>query len=294
MVHFNLNFDGFYTFEIPEIKTFHHFDFECKMKITAIIVTYNRPDALEVILNSILMQNQLPYEVIIADDGSGEETAQLISKYEKDFPCRLKHVWQEDKGFRAAKIRNKAIKESTGEYLFFSDGDLFFHSRFFHDLRRNIRPGLAVIGSRVFLKEEATTEILQNQKAKNISCFSAKIEKNRLNGVRIPAASKLFQTKPFSEKLRGGLLCVPKKNVLDINGWNEDFTGWGKEDTEIVARLCFYGTKIKKLKFAAITYHLWHPHLSRKRIEMNEILLSDCLENKKNWCKNGLVKGEKI
>lgn len=267
---------------------------ENKMKITAIIVTYNRPNALEVILNSILRQTEFPHEVIIADDGSGEETADMVSKFENDFPCKLKHVWQEDKGFRAAKIRNKAIKESTGDYLFFSDGDLFFHSRFFHDLRRNIRPGLVLIGSRVFLKEEATTEILQNQKAKNISCFSAKIEMNRLNGVRIPAASKLFPTKSFSEKLRGGLLCVSKKDVLDINGWNEDFTGWGKEDTEIVARLWFNGMNLKKLKFSGITYHLWHPNLSRQRITKNEALLSECFENKSTWCSNGLVKGEKI
>jgi hypothetical protein len=81
--------------------------------------------------------------------------------------------------------------------------------------------------------------------------------------------------------------------VIAVNGWNEDFKGWGKEDTEIVARLWFNGTKIKKLKFAAITYHLWHPSLSRQRIEMNEKLLSDCLENKKRWCRNGLVKNEK-
>lgn len=273
---------------------FHFIGFESKMKITAIIVTYNRPDALEVILNSILRQSEFPHEVIIADDGSGEETAQLILKYEKSFPCKLKHVWQEDKGFRAAKIRNKAIKESTGDYLFFSDGDLFFHFRYFHDLRRNIKPGLALIGSRVFLKEEASKEILQVRNPENVSFISSKIEKNRLNGVRIPAISKLFPTKQFSENLRGGLLCVSKKDVVEVNGWNEDFTGWGKEDTEIVARLWFNGVKLKKLKFSGITYHLWHPHLSRQQITKNEELLSECIENKSVWCSNGLFKGEKF
>ena len=264
------------------------------MKITAIIVTYNRPDALEVILKSILKQTELPHEVIIADDGSGEETAELISKFEKKFPCKLKHVWQEDKGFRAARIRNKAIKESTGDYLYFSDGDLFFHSSLFHDLKRNITPGLALIGSRVFLNQEASNNILQTRDPENISFISSKIEKNRLNGVRVPFVSKMFPTKSFSKKLRGGLLCVQKETIVAVNGWNEDFEGWGKEDTELVARLYFYGIKLKKLKFAGITYHLWHPFLSRQQLTKNEELLSECLKNKSKWCSNGLVKNEKI
>jgi len=237
------------------------------MIITAIIVTYNRPDALEVILNSIMQQTELPHEVIIADDGSGEATSAVISKYSKSFPCKLKHVWQEDKGFRVAKIRNSAIKESTGDYLFFSDGDLFFHPKLFLNLKRNIKPGVTLIGSRVFLKKKTTNEILQTQKTEIFPFCSQKIKKNRLNAVRIPAATLLFPAQSFSEKLRGGLLCVSKKEVIAVNGWNEDFIGWGKEDTEIVARLWNSGVSLKKLKFSGITYHLWHPILSRQQIK---------------------------
>lgn len=262
------------------------------MKITAIIVTYNRPDALEVILNSILAQTEFPHEVIIADDGSDETTSLVISKYKNIFPCILKHVWQEDKGFRAARIRNKAINESTGEYFFFSDGDLFFHRRLFEDLKSNLKPGLALIGSRAFLKKETTDGILKKKKVEKISFLSSKIEKNRLNAIRIPYISKMFPTQSFSERLRGGLLCVSKQDILAVNGWNEDFIGWGLEDTEIVARLWINGIKLKKLKFSGITYHLWHKHLSRQRINKNEELLSHCLENKISWCFNGLSKSE--
>jgi len=265
-----------------------------KMKISLIIVTYNRPDALEVIINSILRQTEILHEVIIADDGSDEKTSEVIIKYQKSFPCKLKHVWHKDKGFRAAKIRNKAIKKSTGDCLFFSDGDLFFHPRFFQDLKRNIEPGIALIGSRVFLKKEATAKILNNHKPENISFFSSKTERNRLNSLRFSFAAKMMPTVHFSEKLRGGLLCALKKEIVAVNGWNEDFEGWGKEDTELVARLWFNDIKLKKLKFAGITYHLWHPHLSRQRIDKNEKLLLECIENKSNWCKNGLIKDEKI
>lgn len=264
------------------------------MKISLIIVTYNWPDALEVILKSILQQSEIPHEVVIADDGSGRETSEVILKHQKSFPCKLKHVWHEDKGFRAAKIRNKAIKESTGDYLFFSDGDLFFHPDFFLDLKRNMKPEVALIGSRVFLKKEASAKILKNRKPENISFFSAKTETNRLNSLRISFISQLMPVVSFTEKLRGGLLGVQKEKIVAVNGWNENFEGWGKEDTELVARLHFYGLKLKKLKFAGITYHLWHPHLSRQRITNNQELLSNCVENNSGWCRNGLVKAEKI
>ena len=107
------------------------------MKITAIILTYNRPQALELILESILRQKTMPDEVIIADDGSGQETLNSIQKFKKILPLPLKHVWHEDKGFRIASIRNKAIKESTGDCLIFSDGDLIFHPNFFNDFKGN-------------------------------------------------------------------------------------------------------------------------------------------------------------
>lgn len=209
------------------------------MKISLIIVTYNRPEALEVILKSILIQTEIPHEVIIADDGSGHETAKLLNKYNGDFPCKLKHVWQEDKGFRAAKIRNKAINKSTGNWLFFSDGDLFFHSRFFQDLKRNIKPGIALIGSRVFLKKEATDEILKNRTPNNILFFSPKTEKNRLNSMRVPFLSKFFPTVPFSEKLRGGLLCVQKNQLLLLTDGTK-ILRVGEKKTQKLLRGCIF------------------------------------------------------
>lgn len=262
------------------------------MKITAIILTYNQPDALRVIFNSILKQKSLPAEVIIADDGSDKETKKVISEYQKIFPIGLKHVWHEDKGFRGAAIRNKAIRESEGDYLFFSDGDLLFHPCFFSDLEKNVNPVTALIGSRVFLKKEATEAVFANKTFKKITFFSEKIEKNRLNAIRILGLSKrLFYTE-FSPKLRGGLLCVAKNELFAVNGWNEDFNGWGKEDTELVARLSFNGIKLKKMKFAGITYHLWHPFLSREMVKKNEGLLTDTILNKRNWCPNGLIKAK--
>lgn len=264
------------------------------MKITAIISTYNRPDALKVILESILQQKIIPDEVIIADDGSGDETAEVISDFRKNFPVELNHVWHEDKGFRLAAIRNKAVKESSGDCLLFSDGDLIFHPKFFYDLKKNMSTQTALIGSRAFLTKSASSEILKNREINAIHFTSKKIEKNRQNAIRVPGISKILPYKKFTASLRGGLLCAWKDDIEAVNGWNENFVGWGKEDTEFVARLSFLGIKLKKLKFAGITYHLWHPVLSRKNVAENDKILIDTISSGNKWCTNGLIKSERI
>ena len=265
------------------------------MKISAIILTYKRPEALELILLSILHQSIRPYEVIIADDGSGSRTFDVITKFKKNFPIELKHVWHKDKGFRIASIRNKAIRESKGDYLIFSDGDLIFHSSFFKDFKQNLCKGKAFIGSRVFLSKKFSEKLELQFNFKGSVCFlSDKIEKNRLNSIRLPFISKMMPNTTFSQRLRGGLLAVSKKDIIKVNGWNEDFTGWGKEDTELLSRMHHNGIQFKKLKFTGITYHLWHPHESRYRIKNNEALLQQSISKQLAWCENGLIKGERI
>lgn len=263
------------------------------MKISLIIVTYNRPDALSLILKSIEKQAVLPDEVIIADDGSGKETQETIHKFQKNYPVPLLHVWHEDKGFRAAAIRNSAIKASSGDYLIFSDGDLFFHPCFIRDFKRNARKEEALIGSRVFLKHKATIKRISNQNCKLVfPLISSEIETNRLNAVRFPLINKFFKPLNYSSKLRGGLLGVWRKNILTVNGWNEEFTGWGLEDTELVARLFNSGVIFRKIKFQAITYHLWHEIQSREKVINNQKLLDKTVQEKLSWCKKGLKSGE--
>ena len=106
------------------------------MKTSLIISTYNRPDALAVTLESILQLNRLPDEVIIGDDGSTSETADVIASFQTRFPVPLIHIWHEDKGFRLAKIRNKCLARATGDYIIQIDGDL---------IEYNLKPGQKLI-----------------------------------------------------------------------------------------------------------------------------------------------------
>jgi glycosyltransferase involved in cell wall biosynthesis len=263
------------------------------MKITAIILTYNRPDALELILKSIQNQCVLPDEVIIADDGSGKETRDVIDKYRQNSSFRLDHVWQEDQGFRIAAIRNKAILKSNGDYLVFSDGDLVFHPMFFKDYKQRIANKTALIGSRVFLTGDASRYLLkQGGSLIKVHFLSKWIEMNRMNAIRLTFLGRLFRSLRHPGKMRGGLLGVWKSDIVAVNGWDESFSGWGLEDTELVTRLFYMGVSIRKLKFGGITYHLWHQVSDRDQVNENRDILENTVINRLTWCSNGLIKGD--
>src|SRR5690242_7243799 len=93
------------------------------MKVSVIISTYNAPEWLETVLWGYECQTNKNFEVVIADDGSGESTRQLIERMQKESSLSIIHVWHEDRGFQKSQILNKAIKASTTDYLIFSDGD---------------------------------------------------------------------------------------------------------------------------------------------------------------------------
>jgi len=119
--------------------------------ISVIVTTYNREDALDAVLRSLARQDDSGFEVIIADDGSGEATAKLVDVWKAKFSRRLDHVWHADRGFRAAEIRNRAILAARGAYCIFIDGDCIVRSDFIATHRRLAVPGWFVTGNRILL-----------------------------------------------------------------------------------------------------------------------------------------------
>ena len=132
------------------------------MKISIIVATYNRVDALNLVLQSLETQTDSNFEVIVADDGSREETKEFISKFAKTSKHAIKHVWHEDKGFRLALIRNLATAQASGEYLIFLDGDCIAQPDFVARHRMLAQKNFLVTGSRALLSEALTQELLQS------------------------------------------------------------------------------------------------------------------------------------
>src|ERR1700730_11552217 len=129
--------------------------------ISVIVTTYNWPAALERVLIALSHQSdQVAFEVIVADDGSTKETADLIGHLQKSLPYDLQHCWQPDIGFRAAKIRNQAAALARGQYLIFIDGDCIPPSSFIARHQQLAQRGCFVVGNRILLSPGYTEQIV--------------------------------------------------------------------------------------------------------------------------------------
>lgn len=263
------------------------------MKTSLIIATYNWPEALDLVLHSVQKQRVLPNEILIADDGSKEDTKLLIEKWQHDSLVPIRHIWHEDKGFRLAEIRNKAIDKASFEYIIQIDGDVILHKDFIKDHKTFAQEKCFITGSRTLILEKKTKAIFREKKA-NINTFSKGI-KNRFNAFRFPLFNMFSkpQNSPMEKmttRIRGCNMSFWKQDLLDVNGYDENFVGWGREDSDIVIRLIKKGCFRKKVKLAAIQFHLYHKENSKNNLDLNHELMERALKNTSYFTKNGIKK----
>lgn len=261
------------------------------MTCSLIITTYNWRQALFLVLKSILEQSITPDEVIIADDGSTENIAALINLFIKKSHIPIIHSWQKDKGFRVAKSRNKAIAKAKGDYIIVIDGDIIIHKDFIYDHKKFAKNGYFVQGIRAKLNNVKTQYIFKNQQY----TFKPLEEgiKNKRHSISNPALSFLFSGTRYFNKLSMLQTCNMaffKQDCISINGFNEDFVGWGREDGEFGARLLHSGIKRRDLRCAAIGYHIHHDGNSRNMLDINHKIYLNTLSNKLTRCANGIDK----
>jgi len=260
-----------------------------KIKNSLIISTYNWPEALELVLLSVLNQSVLPDEVIIADDGSKGETKSLIEKFKQKFKIPLHHVWHKDEGFRKSVILNKAILKAKGVYIIQTDGDCILHSDFVKNHLSYAQKNTYLYGSRVNIQNNFLS-VLFNEKQINFNCFSKGIKK-RTRAIYFPILNKLYSSNnKLSKKYRGCNTSYFKTDFIAINGYNEDFNGWGREDSEFAIRLHNLGLKAQRLRYQGIVFHIFHNEKSKDQLEINNSIEHQTKENKIVKCKNGYDK----
>lgn len=262
------------------------------MKVSVIVTTCNRPSELVRVLEGLTLQKRLPDEVIVADDGSGPETARVVTNFAEGVPFPLLHVWQEDRGFRAAKIRNEAIKKSSGDYILLLDGDCVPNRYFVADHVALEEKGFFVQGKRILVSRQASEYFNVSHANSFASSFKLAVSgllSNSHHILRLPVFPA-FKNK----NLRGVKSCnmaFYKADVLAVNGYNEAFVGWGREDSELAARLYKYGLRRKEHPFMAVCFHLWHPENPRQHLKQNDEILNRTLLQEGYWCEKGIVKG---
>lgn len=260
-----------------------------EIKISLVVTTYNWPAALELVLLSIERLAEFPAEVIIADDGSKKETAELIKRYQTNFPVPLSHCWQEDNGFQLAKIRNKAMAMAKEDYIVMIDGDMVLHPKFIHDHRQIAATDYFIQGRRVILSPEISQKVL-NEKLTQFNPLSKGIG-NKVNAIHCPLLSPMVSSlfsKHDYRSVRGCNMAFWRSDVIKVNGFNEAFVGWGREDSEFVARLLNNNIQRRDLRLAGIAYHLYHAENSKQNLAQNDEILNEAVKNKVKVCELGI------
>lgn len=255
------------------------------MRIALIITTYNRPDALRAVLDGCLAQTGADFEVIVADDGSTQDTADLIATYQTRASFVIKHVWQEDAGFRAAAIRNRALAATAADYVIFADGDCVMPPDFIASHRNLAERGWFLSGNRLMLTRAFTEKVLRDKLPVHLwktrdwlkARWTGHIER-LLPLLRISGMDWL--RKRLSMRWQGAKTCnlsAWRDDLLRVNGLDERYTGWGLEDSDLVIRLLRAGIRNKSARFAVPVFHLWHRENDRSNLEENRQHLQEVL-----------------
>jgi glycosyltransferase involved in cell wall biosynthesis len=259
------------------------------MRVALVITTYERPDALAAVLESVGRQRVAPHEVIVADDGSGPATRELVQGFAALSTTPVRFVSQPHAGFRLTRLRNLAIAATLLDYLLFVDGDMLLHPEFIADHARIARRGRFTQGVRV-RADAALTRALIDDATQPMRLWSRGLGGLRraylLHSPALGAATRTFANGFIA--IKGCNQGYWRDDLVRVNGFNEAIEGWGPEDKELAARLRHAGVRRQTLLFGGIACHLHHAPASRTALPANQALLEATVSGRLVRCERGL------
>jgi len=258
------------------------------MKISLIVTTYNWPEALDRVLAGAARQTDLPDEIVIGDDGSGPATAELIRRWQAGSDIPIRHVWQEDQGFRAARIRNMAIAAASGDYLILLDGDMVPHHRFIEDHKHAATENVIIQGVRVRAGPDLSRRMLTPPYlfpgifSRDMSDRKYRFRSRWLSHLKARPGA------PF-QRMASCNQGYWREQLIKVNGFDENMVGWGAEDNELAVRLLNAGYERRLLRYNAVAIHLYHESRAVVREgNPNYARLQAAIDNKLLRCEQGL------
>jgi glycosyltransferase involved in cell wall biosynthesis len=258
------------------------------MRCCLVITTYERPDALARVLESVARQARWPDEVVVADDGSGPAVCELVQAFAQQSRAPVQFVRQEHAGFRAGRVRNLAIARSSADYIVLVDGDMLLHPQFIADHVRAARKGFWTQGVRIPLDDATTRRVLQSGRPPRPWQAGLGIRR-RAYAVHAPGLA------PPLSRAANAFVAVKacnqgfwRSDLLLVNGYDEDLTGWGSEDKELCARLRNGGVRRQTLIFAGIAWHLAHRPVSRAAARANRERWQETVRTRRLRCTHGI------
>lgn len=267
------------------------------MKISVIMTTYNSPAWLEKVLWGYSVQQHKDFEIIIGDDGSRDDTRQTIDRMRAETSLPIKHVWQEDKGFRKCRILNKAILQADAPYLVFTDGDCIPRADFLQVHANEALPNHYLSGGYHKLPM-STSEAISKDDILSGRCFDLAWLKD--HGLKSSYKNSKLTASPRMARIFNGLTPTKcnfkgsngsawKNNVLEVNGFDERMP-WGGLDREFGVRLINSGIKPKHVRYNAIVIHLDHKrgYKDPKLVEENKQLRVFNQRRNIKWTDHGI------
>lgn len=256
------------------------------MKLSLLISTYEQPASLAKVLRGVDRQERQPDEIFITDDGSGDETRDLIEQWRREARAPVHHLWQPHDGFRKVILLNKAVVAATGDYLVFLDGDCVPHQKFLTDHEQLAERGFWVQGRRCYVEERfvprfepGVTHVWRWMLVGRITGLA--------KGIRLPQPV-IFRNK----KQRGIIGCNMaywRQDIVAVNGFDEDCKGRGiGPDSDLGTRAYNLGRRRKFVYAHAIIYHLNHPILPRENLPAKQAQLAETIRTGKIRCEHGL------
>lgn len=268
------------------------------MKLSVIVTTYNSPVWLEKVLWGYSRQTHKSFELIIGDDGSGPETRELLNRMRAETGLDIKHIWQEDDGFRKCRILNKCIAEAQHEYLVFSDGDCIPRPDFLAVHAAEAEPGHFLSGGYHKLPMSTSVAISKDDIVSG-RCFDlhwlkanglpASYKNSKLTAS--PRAAWWFnRLTPTACNFKGSNASAWRKDVIAVNGFDERMS-WGGLDREFGVRLENLGIKPKHVRYNAIVIHLDHKrgYKNPELVKANKMLRINNARNKISWTDFGII-----
>ena len=234
--------------------------------ISVIVATYEWPEALDAVLYSLSEQSDPDFEVVVADDGSGPETTATVERWRDTFGERLRHVRQDDAGYRLARVKNLGVGAAGGDFLAMIDGDSVPRRGFVEAIRKSALPGWFLGGKRLELSRELSERVLAERvpvhrwslarwlrERGNASPLAALTPRDR----RRPGRDGLPEFVPHTERY-GFLFGVRREDFERVNGFDMRYEGWGEEDIDLAVRLRRLGLRCGWPGPQGTLLHLWH------------------------------------
>lgn len=264
-------------------------------RVSLFVATYEMPRHLALVCAALARQRYRDFEVLFCDDGSGPETAAIIQEFTATSGLPTRHLWQTHQGFRKCKILNEGLRQARGEIFVFLDGDCVPHPDFIGDHVRMQSPGYYLAGRRVELGPELSARLsppairaglLDGPSFALLRSVLRQDSEYFQRSVRIPwpPLRRVLKLDRVAD-LKGCNYSVSRAAMTQLNGFDEEYEGYGREDTDVELRLQNLGLQIKSLKGLALQFHVWHPR--REFTPKNDQRLEDLKTSGRVRCARG-------